>query len=131
MRPLSLVVVDDECSIIYAFRMTLDSMGHKVIATGANGLEAIELYRAHHPDVLIIDFRMPLMDGLKASDAIRKEFPDAHIIMCSAYQPAASAGSIGDILFLSKPLLKEDLDAAFHRLIDPHNGGSNGSRKAA
>ncbi len=54
-----------------------------VIAQAHNGKEATQLYRQHLPDVAILDKRMPQMDGLETLQAIRKEFPQARIILLS------------------------------------------------
>ena len=50
----------------------------------ANGREAIEQFRAHRPDVTLMDLQMPLMGGGEAILAIRKEFPDARIIVLTS-----------------------------------------------
>ena len=53
----------------------------EVIAQASNGKEAIELYRIHKPDVTLLDFVMPEMNGLQALIAIRTEFPNAKVAM--------------------------------------------------
>ena len=55
------------------------------MAEAGNGREAVELFREHHPDVMLMDLRMPEMDGIAATQAIRKEFPDARIIALTSY----------------------------------------------
>ena len=62
-----------------------------VVAEAANGLEAIEQYRAHRPDVTLMDLQMPEMGGLDAIGAIRGEFPDARIIVLTTYAGDAQA----------------------------------------
>ena len=56
-----------------------------VVGAGATGLQAIELYRAHRPDVLVMDLQMPVMGGLEAIEAIRAEAPDARIVVLTMY----------------------------------------------
>jgi DNA-binding NarL/FixJ family response regulator len=56
-----------------------------VVADASNGREAIQQFRAHHPDVTLMDLQMPEMSGLDAIIAIRGEFPDARIIVLTTY----------------------------------------------
>jgi DNA-binding NarL/FixJ family response regulator len=56
-----------------------------IVAEGSNGREAIQQFRAHHPDVTLMDLQMPEMSGLDAIIAIRGEFPDARIIVLTTY----------------------------------------------
>jgi DNA-binding NarL/FixJ family response regulator len=56
-----------------------------LVAEAANGQEAIEQFRRHHPDVTLMDLQMPKMSGLDAMIAIRGEFPEARIIVLTTY----------------------------------------------
>jgi DNA-binding NarL/FixJ family response regulator len=56
-----------------------------VVAEASNGREAIQQFRAHHPDVTLMDLQMPEMSGLDALNAIRGEFPEARIIVLTTY----------------------------------------------
>jgi len=57
----------------------------KVVAEASDGLEAIKLYRDCKPDVVLMDLRLPGMGGVEATMAIRKEFPDARIIVLTTF----------------------------------------------
>jgi DNA-binding NarL/FixJ family response regulator len=75
-----------------------------MVAEASNGEEAIELYRQHRPDVVLMDLRMPVMSGLTAIRAILRDFPDARIIALTTYEgdedihSALSAGARGYLL---------------------------------
>jgi DNA-binding NarL/FixJ family response regulator len=56
-----------------------------LVAEASNGREAIQQFRAHHPDVTLMDLQMPEMGGVDAMIAIRGEFPEARIIMLTTY----------------------------------------------
>jgi DNA-binding NarL/FixJ family response regulator len=57
----------------------------EAVAEAGNGREAIEMFRAHRPDVTLMDYRMPEMDGVEAISAIRGEYPKARIILLTTY----------------------------------------------
>jgi DNA-binding NarL/FixJ family response regulator len=57
----------------------------KLVAEASNGQEAIEAFRLHHPDVVLMDIQMPGMNGVEAIERIRGEFPDARIIVLTTY----------------------------------------------
>ena len=57
----------------------------ELVAEAANGVEAIQQFRSHRPDVTLMDLQMPEMHGLDAIIAIRGEFPDAKIIVLTTY----------------------------------------------
>jgi two-component system NarL family response regulator len=56
-----------------------------VVAEAGDGRQAIELFRLHHPSVVLMDLRMPQMSGVEAIDTISKEYPDSRIIVLSTY----------------------------------------------
>ena len=86
-----------------------------LVAEAANGREAIQQFRAHRPDVTLMDLQMPGMSGLDAIAAIRAEFPEARIIVLTTYagdaqaQRALQAGARGYLL--KNALHKELLEA--------------------
>lgn len=56
-----------------------------VVAEGADGQQAVELFRQHQPDVTLMDLRMPVLSGVEATKAIRQEFPTARIIVLTTF----------------------------------------------
>lgn len=99
-----------------------------LVAEASNGLEAIEKFRAHQPDVTLMDVQMPKMSGIDTIIAIRSEFPDARIIVLTTYagdelcRRALKAGAQAYIL--KGDVRKDLLDTirsvrAGKKLIDP------------
>jgi two-component system NarL family response regulator len=82
------ILVADDHPVVRTGLITLISAQSdmKVVAEAANGKEAIELYRQHQPDVLLMDIRMPIMSGVDATIAIRNEFPHSRIIVLTTYE---------------------------------------------
>ena len=89
-----------------------DELDMTVVGEAANGREAIQQFRAHHPDVTLMDLQMPEMNGLDAMLAIRGEFPDARIIVLTTYTgdvQARRAIQAGARAYLLKNSLHKEL----------------------
>jgi DNA-binding NarL/FixJ family response regulator len=83
-----------------------------LVAEATNGREAIQQFRAHQPDVTLMDLQMPEMSGLDAIIAIRGEFPDARIIVLTTYAgdvQALRALKAGARAYLLKNAMHKDL----------------------
>jgi len=78
--------------------------GLTIIGEANNGHEAVEQFRKHHPDILLTDIEMPLMDGITALAAIRSEYPDARGILLTMHAREGDilrgmrAGALGYLL---------------------------------
>jgi two-component system NarL family response regulator len=82
---IRLLVVDDNKLVLEAFAcLFLHYPDLEVSAFARNGKEAVALFRLHHPDVTLMDLRMPETDGVSAIKIICAEFPEAHILGMSA-----------------------------------------------
>ena len=89
-----------------------DESDMTLVGEAANGREAIEQFRAHRPDVTLMDLMMPEMNGVEATIAIRAEFPDARIIVLTTYTgdvQAARALNAGASGYLLKNSLRTEL----------------------
>jgi len=83
---MNIIIVDDDCLVSGALKTILEVNGDiRVTAIGADGREAIELYRKFRPDVLLMDIRMKEMNGLDAAGEILGEFPDAKILLLTTF----------------------------------------------
>jgi len=105
--PSSVVIVDDSrFQILQLSRFFADVMGFTVAATGENGEEAVELYRAHRPDLITMDLTMPKLDGRGALTEIIKEFPSAKVLVISAVKGPLLLDclAIGAKSYIEKPL---------------------------
>ena len=83
--PLKVIVVDDSNISVKKLIVLLEGLGHQIVATAANGVEAVRAYRSHRPDLVTMDITMPEMNGVEATKAITTEFPDARIIMVTSH----------------------------------------------
>jgi DNA-binding NarL/FixJ family response regulator len=83
-----------------------------LVAEASNGREAIQQFRAHRPDVTLMDLQMPEMNGLDALMAIRGEFPQARVIMLTTYSgdvQVMRSMQVGARAYLLKNLLDKEL----------------------
>lgn len=83
-----------------------------VVAEASNGQQAVELYRKHMPDVALLDMRMPIMSGVDAAGAIRRDFPNARLIALTTYggdEDIRRALAAGVQAYLTKDVLHDEL----------------------
>lgn len=70
-KPPLVLLVDDETAIVSVYKTKLENSGYAVI-TASNGAEGIAAAIEHHPDLILMDFKMPVMDGVEAQRKIRE-----------------------------------------------------------
>jgi signal transduction histidine kinase/AmiR/NasT family two-component response regulator len=91
VAPLRVVVIDDTEDLRDLMGIALTRAGMTVVGEAGNGLEGIDVVRAEHPDVVLLDLSMPVMDGLQALPHIRQVVPEATIIVLSGFGAAQMA----------------------------------------
>lgn len=78
---VSCIVIDDDPETVSIFCEVLDMIGLDIVITGSNGQDAVEMYEAHHPDLIFVNLIMPQYDGFFAIKNILKNNPDAKIVV--------------------------------------------------
>jgi len=135
-QPVRVLIADDDPLVRGGIRLILDPLpAVMVVAEAANGAEAVELTARHRPQVVLLDVRMPVLDGLAALPRIREVSPAAVIVLTTFgearyVQEALAAGAVGFLLkdsaadelarairaaaageaFLSPPVTRQALD---------------------
>lgn len=124
--PITILTADDHPLIREGLVAVLHAeAGLQVVAEAANGEEAIEAYVRLRPDIVLMDLKMPVMDGLAATRAILAEDPEARIIVLTTYDGdedvhrALSAGARG---YLLKDMMRTELIGVIRAVHRGHRG---------
>lgn len=111
MQPLRIVIADNESIIRMDLKELLKENGHDVVGEATDGIKAIELTRKYRPDLVIMDIKMPEMDGIAAAKIITAE-KIAPVLLLTAYsqkeivEKAKDSGVLG---YLVKPVKETNL----------------------
>ncbi len=122
MNP-KVLIIDDERNIRRTFEMVLRSEDITV-ETAESGEEGLKRFKAHRSDVVILDVRLPGMDGIEVLQLLRREDPSLPVIMISGHGTIATAVEAtrhGAFDFIEKPLSKERLLVAIRNAMDVRN----------
>lgn len=106
------VIADDDVITRLDIREALEFQGYEVVGEAADGIDAVELCTDLKPDVVLLDVKMPVMDGLTAAKLIAGGQHDTAIIMLTAYndkQFVDKAGEFGALGYLVKPVDEKSL----------------------
>lgn len=116
--PPTVVVVDDEELVRGALADLLEAMGFEVVGQAADGSEGVRMALAMRPQVVLMDLRMPGMNGIEAAGAIRSQDPGIQVVMLTAYgDPAHREGAErhGVFAYLLKGCPASEIDETLRR----------------
>ncbi len=115
---IRVLIADDQRVVRDGLSMLVGLIdGVEVVGTACDGAEAVRLAEAHHPDVVLMDLRMPGTDGIAATADLRERLPAARVLVLTTYAdedaivPALQAGARG---YLTKDASAEQIEAAIH-----------------
>jgi two-component system chemotaxis response regulator CheY len=108
---MRVLIADDQRSFATALADMVRYCGHEVVATVGSGFEAIQAYTVHKPDLVLMDHRMPKLNGVTASRHIIAKNPEARVVLLSAWSPLDGADESGAICYLPKPVEMARLNA--------------------
>ena len=104
-----IVVAEDETLIRMDLVEMLTESGYEVVGQGANGEEAIELVNTHKPDLVILDVKMPVLDGISAAEKIINLCPVLMLTAFSQRELVERARDTGVMAYVVKPFTINDL----------------------
>ena len=120
--PISVILVDDQPLLRKGFRMVLEEEpGIDVAGEASDGAAALDLVRRRHPDVVVMDVRMPRMDGIEATRAILAAEPRSRILILTTFdldEYAFGALRLGASGFILKDILPSEFVRAIRSVAD-------------
>jgi DNA-binding NarL/FixJ family response regulator len=123
---IRLLICDDQAIVCEGLRAILEPVPQiEIVGVANNGIDAIDLTRTTQPDLVLMDLKMPRMNGLQATKAIREQFPDVHVLVLTTYDEdewVIDAVRYGAAGYLLKDTPQEDLIKA---IVDTVSGWSH------
>ncbi len=116
----NILIVDNASFMRSSLKAVCEQAGHKVVGLAANGKEALRLYRELRPDIVTMDILMEEMDGIEALEGIKKNDPNARVIMISAVGLEAKmeeASRLGAAGYIRKPFKTAEIIREIERVL--------------
>jgi CheY-like chemotaxis protein len=117
-RHMRVLIADDEREVGRSLADLVRFCNHQIVGVVASGLEAIHAYNRYHPDLVLMDYRMPKLNGATACRNILSKDPAARVILISGWSPSDEASLSGAIAMLPKPVSLEQLQAALQSVAE-------------
>ncbi len=115
-----ILVADDASFMRQMIREIIESEGHEVIAEASDGVEAVEAYKEHQPDLVMMDIVMPRRSGIDAVRGLVQMDPNACVVMCSALGQESlvtEALQAGAKDFIVKPFKPELVSSTIRKVL--------------
>ncbi len=111
-----ILIADDEALIRQDLKEILTEVGYDVVAEAKDGYHALELAKITLPDLMVLDIKMPNINGLEAAEeiqiALNKRIPTVILTAYNQVELVQKAGEVGAFAFLTKPVKPQDLIAS-------------------
>ena len=119
MNKKRFLIVDDSLALVKRLTLVLEGLGHEVVGSAKNGIEAIRMASELQPDAITMDIQMPEMDGLEATKQILKDHPDKPVIIITAHgqeSTVVDAITAGAKYFICKPIEKDKVREVINKV---------------
>jgi len=118
-KRMRVLIADDQKSVGTSLAEMVGLCHHQVVEVVSTGMEAIQAYDRHRPDVVLMDYRMPKLNGITACRYILAKDPNARVILISGWSAPVEPEASGAIAILAKPVALPMLDAALTAAVEP------------
>ena len=115
-----LMIADDVKLARHIIKGVLTAAGHEIVCEANDGLQAVEGYRQHQPDIVLMDVQMEGLDGVAAARKIISEFPEARVVMLTSTRTAETvkkSAQAGAADYIVKPVKVESVLKAIDRAL--------------
>src|SRR5436305_13351268 len=125
---MRVLIADDQKSVGTSLAEMVGLCHHQVVEVVATGMEAIQAYDRHRPDVVLMDYRMPKLNGITACRYILAKDPNARVILTSGWSTPVEPEELGALAILAKPVALPILEAVLNdadqprKTVDSHAG---------
>ena len=121
---MRVLIADDQRTVGTSLADLVRSCNHEIVGVVGSGLEAIQAYTRHHPDLVLMDYWMPKLNGATACRNILAKDPTARVILVSAWSPSDDATQSGALAILPKPVDLDRLEATLSDVAGSLSGPS-------